>query len=72
MQEKLEEWNGEIETLSAKAGKATVDLMNQYSEQMEILKARQAAARQQIEALQQAGEGAWEDQIGRASCRERV
>jgi predicted nuclease with TOPRIM domain len=61
MQAKLEEWNAEIDTLIAKAGKAEADVKNEYISQVEALKAKQAAARQRIEALQQAGESAWED-----------
>lgn len=61
MQAKLEEWNAEIDTLTAKADEVTADVKNEYNEQIESLKARQAAARQKIEELQQAGESAWED-----------
>lgn len=61
MQAKLEEWNAEIDTLSAKAGEVTADLKKEYSEQIDILKAKQAVARQKIEELQQAGESAWVD-----------
>lgn len=61
MQAKLEEWNAEIDALTAKADKVTADVKNEYNEQIESLKAKQAAARQKIEELQQAGEGAWED-----------
>jgi uncharacterized coiled-coil DUF342 family protein len=61
MQAKLEEWNAEIDTLTAKAGEVTADVRNEYHEQIESLKAKQAAARQKIEELQQAGESAWGD-----------
>ncbi|MFA7403658.1 MAG: coiled coil domain-containing protein [Pelobacteraceae bacterium] len=61
MQAKLEEWNAEIDVLSAKAGKVTADVRNEYSEQIESLKAKQAIARKRIEELQHSGEGAWED-----------
>jgi hypothetical protein len=61
MQAKLEEWNAEIDTLTAKAGKVTADVRNEYSEQIAGLKAKQAAARQKIEGLQHSGEHAWED-----------
>jgi len=61
MQAKLEEWNAEIDTLAAKAGKVTADAKSEYNEQIVSLKAKQAAARQKIEELQQAGEGAWGD-----------
>jgi chromosome segregation ATPase len=61
MQAKLEEWNTEIDRLSAKADEVTADVKNEYRGQIELLKGKQAAARQKIEELQHAGEGAWED-----------
>lgn len=61
LQAKLEELNAEIDLLTAKAGKVTADVKSEYSEQIESLKARQVVARQKIEELQHAGEGAWED-----------
>jgi LPS O-antigen subunit length determinant protein (WzzB/FepE family) len=61
MQVKLEEWNAEIDTLTAKAGDVTAEVKNEYNVQIESLKAKQIATRQKIEELQHAGEGAWED-----------
>ncbi len=61
MQAKLEEWNYEIDTLSAKAGEVTAEVTHEYREKIESLKAKQAAARQKIEELQHSGEGAWGD-----------
>ena len=61
MQAKLEEWNVEIATLTAKAGEVTTDIKNEYREQIELLKVKQANARQKIEELQHSGEGAWGD-----------
>jgi LPS O-antigen subunit length determinant protein (WzzB/FepE family) len=61
MQVKLEEWNVEIDTLTAKAGEVTAEVKNEYNEQIESLKAKQIATRQKIEELQHAGESAWED-----------
>jgi uncharacterized coiled-coil DUF342 family protein len=61
MQAKLEEWNAEVDTLAAKAGKVSADVKTEYNEQIELLKAKQVVARQKIEELQQAGESAWGD-----------
>jgi uncharacterized coiled-coil DUF342 family protein len=61
MQAKLEEWNVEISALNAKASNVRADVKNEYYEQIESLKAKQATARQTIEELQQAGENAWSD-----------
>ena len=61
MQAKLEEWNAEIDILSARADEVTADVRKEYSEQIETLKAKQASARQKIEELQHAGESALGD-----------
>ncbi|MDD2853766.1 MAG: hypothetical protein PHY09_17910 [Desulfuromonadaceae bacterium] len=61
MQEKLEEWNAEIDTLAAKAGEVTADVKSEYREQIELLKIKQATARQKIDELQHSGESAWGD-----------
>jgi chromosome segregation ATPase len=61
MQVKLEEWNAEIDRLSAKAGKATADVSKELHEQIESLKSNQSATRRKIEEIQHAGEGAWGD-----------
>lgn len=61
MQAKLREWNAEIDVLTAKTGKVTAEVKQEYAEQIEILKTKQATARKKIDELQHAGEGAWED-----------
>lgn len=61
LQTKLEELNVEINLLTAKAARITTDVKTEYSEQIELLKARQVVARQKLEELQHAGEGAWSD-----------
>jgi uncharacterized coiled-coil DUF342 family protein len=61
MQAKLDEWNTEIDTLSAKAGKIGTDVKNEYHEQIETLKEKLTGARGKIEELKHSGEGAWED-----------
>lgn len=61
LQQKLDEWNAEIEVLSAKARATTTNIRNESNEQIEALKARQEDARRKIEELRKAGEGAWED-----------
>lgn len=61
MQQKLEEWNIEIDKLGAKADGVKGDLKLEYSEQIASLKAKQAVARKKIGELQQAGDSAWED-----------
>lgn len=61
MQAKLEEWNADIDTLTAKAGEVSGDLKKEYSEQIAALQAKQAVAREKIEELQKSGESAWQD-----------
>jgi len=61
LQEKLAEWNAEIDTLVAKAGEVKADAKNEYTEQIESLKLKQATAREKIEELQLSGESAWKD-----------
>ncbi|MBT1074009.1 coiled coil domain-containing protein [Geobacter grbiciae] len=58
---KLEEWNADIDKLSAKASEVKVELRQDYAEQLEALKAKQAVARQKLEELQKSGGSAWED-----------
>uniref|UniRef100_A0A831U6K8 Coiled coil domain-containing protein n=1 Tax=Geobacter metallireducens TaxID=28232 RepID=A0A831U6K8_GEOME len=61
LQVKLEEWNADIDKLSAKAGEVKAELRHEYAEQLETLKAKQAVARQKFEELQKSGGSAWED-----------
>jgi predicted nucleic acid-binding Zn-ribbon protein len=61
MQAKLQEWNEEIDVLTAKASEVTAEVKHEYNEQIELLKTRQAEARQKMEELQKAGESAWVD-----------
>jgi len=61
LQAKLEEWNAEIDRLTAKAGEVTADARHEYNDQIMALKAKQAATRKKVEEMQHAGEGAWED-----------
>lgn len=61
MQEKLEEWNVDIDNLSAKASEVSADVRSEYNEQIAALKVKQAAARQKIDEMQKSGESAWKD-----------
>lgn len=61
MHAKLDELNAEIDALSAKAGGVTADVMKEYHEQIETLKAKQVVSRQKMEELHNAGGNAWED-----------
>ena len=60
-QVKQHEWQTEIDTLTTTAGNVTVAVRNKYHDQIESVKAKQAATRKKIEKLQQAGGSAWND-----------
>ncbi len=61
LQAKMDEWSVEIDKLTAKAGEVSAEVKAEFHEQIEFLQAKQATARQKIEELQHAGEGAWTD-----------
>ncbi len=61
LQGKLEEWNAEIDVLSAKAGKVTADVSKELHQQIDSLKYKQSDARRKIEEIRHAGEGALAD-----------
>jgi hypothetical protein len=61
MQAKLEEWNADIDALTARGSEVSADLKSEYAEQIEPPKAKQAVARHKIEEMQKSGESAWED-----------
>jgi chromosome segregation ATPase len=61
MQEKLAELNADIDKLVAKGSEVSAELHSEYNEQLAMLKAKQAAARQKIEEVQKSGESAWQD-----------
>ncbi|HSH30182.1 MAG TPA: hypothetical protein VK971_09775 [Thiohalobacter sp.] len=58
---RLDEWNSEIDRLKAKAESAEADARLEYHKHIEELRARQEAAGTKLEALENAGEDAWED-----------
>jgi hypothetical protein len=58
---KLDEWNAEIDRLAAKAGQAEAESKIEYHQQLEDLRAKRRDLEAQIAAVQQAGEGAWQD-----------
>lgn len=61
MQAKLDIWNYDIDTMSAKADKASSHSMLDYTKQIELLRAMQAVAREKIKKLEEAGDNLWED-----------
>ena len=61
LQAQLDEWSARIKQMEAKAAQANADAQRDYQEQIEDLKAKQAAAREKLEELQAASEDAWHD-----------
>ncbi len=58
---KMDEWNAEIDKLTAKASQAEADAKIEYDKELQKLRSRRDELKQKMEALRQAGEGAWED-----------
>jgi uncharacterized coiled-coil DUF342 family protein len=58
---KIDEWNAEIDKLSAQANQSQADLKLRYLEQVEELKEKRNEAGAKLEALQEAGESAWDE-----------
>jgi len=61
MQAKLDEWNADIDMLTARAAELSEEARVEVSAQIVALKEKQAVARQKIEELQKSGESAWQD-----------
>ncbi len=59
MKAKLDEWNAEIDRLSAEADAAQADTRLRYNTQIEPLKKRREEALRRLNALQSASEVAW-------------
>jgi uncharacterized coiled-coil DUF342 family protein len=58
---KIDEWNAEIDKLSAKADQSQADLKLRYLEQIQGLKEERNKIEAKLEALQEAGESAWDE-----------
>lgn len=61
MHSKLDHWSAEIDKLAAKAYQSKADIRVEYNQQIEELRSKRNEARNKLERLQDAGEGAWED-----------
>ena len=60
----LKEWDAKLAQLSANAQKATAEARIKYENELESLKARQAAAHKTFEELGKRSENVWEDMKG--------
>lgn len=61
MKAKLDEWNAEINRLSAKGEGVQADAKLEYDRQIEVIKKQRDEARQQLNKLQAASDSAWKD-----------
>lgn len=57
---KLDEWNGELERLEARARTAQADAKVQYQRQLEELRQNRNEMRRRYEEMEHASEAAWE------------
>lgn len=58
---KIDEWNADIDKLTAKAEQVEADAKIKYQRQLEELRANRQDLEDKIEDLQSAGESAWEE-----------
>jgi len=58
---RLDEWNADIEKLVTKAAQAEAEAKIEYQNQLDDLRAKRDDFRDNLLAVQNAGDGAWED-----------
>lgn len=64
LKKQLDEWNGTLDVLSAKAASAKQDVKAKVDTQLADLRVRHAEATQRVGELKKAGEGSWQDLKG--------
>jgi predicted nucleic acid-binding Zn-ribbon protein len=57
----LDKWNADIDKLAVKAAQEQKKAKIEYQKQLDDLRAKRDDVRDKLSAMQQAGEGAWED-----------
>ena len=58
---KLDQWNAEIDALSAKADQAEAGARAEYHKQLEALRSKRDHARSKLREVESASESAWQD-----------
>ncbi|MFP5381492.1 MAG: hypothetical protein ACLGG4_04445 [Gammaproteobacteria bacterium] len=61
MHELLHKLDAEIDTLAARTGQVEADVRDEYHKQLAQLRTRRDEARAKLDALRDAGDGAWQD-----------
>jgi uncharacterized coiled-coil DUF342 family protein len=61
MHAKLDQWNAEIDALTAKADQAGAEARAEYHKQLDTLRGKRDHARSKLNELESASEGAWQD-----------
>jgi len=61
MHAKLDQWNAEIDVLSAKADAAEAEARAEYHKQLDALRSKRDHARSKLNEVESASEGAWQD-----------
>jgi predicted nucleic acid-binding Zn-ribbon protein len=61
MHAKLDQWNADIDALSAKAEHAEASARAEYHKQLEALRSKRDHARGKLSEVESASEGAWQD-----------
>jgi uncharacterized coiled-coil DUF342 family protein len=61
MHAKLDQWNAEIDALTAKADQAGAEARTEYHKQLDALRGKRDHARSKLNELESASEGAWQD-----------
>lgn len=61
MHARLDQWNAEIDALTAKADAAEANARAEYHKQLEALRGKRDHARSKLNEVESASEGAWQD-----------
>jgi multidrug resistance efflux pump len=61
MHARLDQWNAEIDALTAKADTAEANARAEYHKQLEALRGKRDHARSKLNEVESASEGAWQD-----------
>jgi len=61
MHAKLDQWNADIDALSAKADQTEASARAEYHKQLDVLRSKRDQARGKLSEVESASEGAWQD-----------